>query len=282
MATEEELHDAQIAKIKTEEYLIQEQLRELKRGARIVTKVGQGLGVGIVLALAGMALFGPIKDTLEAESKLATLNSKIAERTNADLQQRIQEREKLLGAQEKRFTENLSQLAEDLERANATRDAAILRNKELAKREQDLSEKLKRIASEQNNNADLLIQAKEAKERAAKLENAIAKLKAESEIAKVQVSEVQARIDIRPLANYEIRLGGEEPLLSQVKNRLSELGLSYTDGSCKGINRISYYHESDLKAAQLLSKALDPINPNANLRFKEGIDAKDVLYICVY
>jgi len=284
MAKEEELRDAQIAKIKAEEDLFREQLRELKRGTRIVSKVGQGIGVGIVLALAGMALFGPIKETIEAESKLATLNSKIAERSNVDLQQRIEERQKLLEAQEQKYTKNLNQLAEDLKKSNLARDKAILRSEELVKREKDLAEKYGRLAAQQKNSAELFAQANEAKERATQLGVQIAKLRAEAKEAEVQEAEVQTRADVRPLNEYEIRVDYRGTLSPQVKTRLDELGLTYSKGDCAAeIRRITYYQKSSKEAAQLLSTALDAVIPDTRLRLKPGLAGYEkTLWICPY
>lgn len=289
MATEEELRDAQILKTNAEAELAREQLREHQRSTHIVRRIGQGIGVGVVLALAGMALFGPIKDTIEAESKLAALNAKIAERTNEDLQQRLSEREEQLNAQEQRYTDDLAQFAEDLRKANEARDAAIQRSEELSEREKDLAEKFGRLAAQLQDNDELVLQAEAAKDRAKQLEIEIASLQAEAQAGEAIAANVQTRVNVRPLRGYAISVDTDGSLAGPVEKRLNELGLTYEDGTCRGPGGsrdpkrvIGYYNEDDKQAANLLADALNEVMPGAKVELVDVLGRDRWLWICPY
>ena len=268
MATEEELRDVQIEKTKAEADLAREQLRELQRSSHFLRRIGQGVGVGGVLALAAMALFEPIKDTIEAESRLAALNARIADRTNADLQQRLEEREKQLEVQEGRYTKDLDQLAEELRNSNEARDAAIVQTEQLASQEKDLAEKYKLLAEQQQNNEELLAQAEAANSRAEELGAEIAKLRTEATKAAATVAQVQTRVDVRPLHTYKIAVGRNLTDGAAITERLGELGLDYSRFSfCAAMpeRHVMYFAESDEEAARLLASALEEVAPDLSL-----------------
>ena len=194
MATEEELRDAEIEKTKAEAALAAEHLLELQRKSHISRRIGQGIGVGIVLALAGMALFGPIKDTIEAESKLASLNATIADRTNVDLQQRLDDRQEQLDLQAERFRVDLAKLADDVRRANNERDRAIQRSETLAANEKELAEKYAELADQVDNKPEFLAAAAAANMRARDLQAELAKLRQESDTAAKQWADLRSRV----------------------------------------------------------------------------------------
>ncbi len=282
MATEEELRDVQIEKIRAEACLADEQLLSLKRDARITRRIGQGLGVGIVLALACMALFGPIKDTFEAESKLATLNSKIAKATNIALQQRLEDRQKQLNAQELRFTKDLTQLAEDLKKSNEARDDAISRAEELANREKNLANKYDLLAKNHSDNSELLKQANAAKKRAKQLELEATQLREEAVRGKQQAVDIQKRIDVRPLGKYDIFISYSQSTQS-LKKRLDEIGIQYFEAKIKCEFPTLYHHKGvSTKAMLNLFDILGNTMPDYGFVAAETSEfGDDIIYICL-
>jgi len=274
MATEEELRDAEISKIKIEAALSQEQLRELQRKSRIVSRISQGLGVGVVLSLAGMALFGPIKDTLEAESKLATLNAAIADRQNANLMQQLKNRQKQLKSQEVKYEKNLSDLAKELRKSNLMRDNEIIRRKALVNRERSLAEKYRLMAEQNSESEQLLLEAQNASMRAKDLENEIAKLKKDAETGRAKADQVQDKVNFRPLANYSIRIDGEVIPVQSTKKQLSDVGISsysLEHFNCRRAETslLIYYDKKDEDMAKLLEKAIYPVLPNLEIKFSD-------------
>lgn len=286
MATEEELRDAEIAKIKVDTSLIEEQRRELQRNSRILSRIGQGLGVGIVLSLAGMALFGPIKDTIDAKGELAKIDATIAERKNLNLQQRLEEWQAQLKLQEVKYEKDLTELGEDLIKANSARDTEIERNKELAERERNLAEKYQLLAVKYANSEMLLSEARRAKERASVLEIGIAELKEEAKLGEKKAEEIQKKIDIRPLASFDISIGGNKKLVKLIREPLAEFGflnIQYypTCGDVKK-NVIGYYEKNDFRMAELLAGVIKPIIPNMATEFFEAPGRTNVLWVCVF
>ncbi|MEM9154851.1 MAG: hypothetical protein AAGB13_07390 [Cyanobacteria bacterium P01_F01_bin.33] len=304
MATEEELRDAQIdlvgaQKLKTanEAELAKEQLRELQRSSHIVRRVSQGIGVGLVLALAGMALFGPIKDVIEADSQaakaksdLAAINARIAETKNTELRDQLDQRQNQLEDQQARYTDDIRRLAEDLRKANLARDEAINRYGDLKAREKELAAKYDQLASRQQDNTELVAQAAAAQSRAEQLESEIEALRLEAKAAEESAAEVQNQVYVAVLRDYRVAVGSRENVATEsgallnaklaidVEMTLADYDLEYDNlygDECKHniVRPTIYFHGQENKhGAEALALLLE--NSMPKLKF-ETISSSD-------
>ena len=151
MATEEELLEAQIRKTEAEANLAIGQLWKLRSPWHFALDLLKYPLALLAVVLTGFAFFGPIKETVLLENRLAAINAEIAERNNALLEQQLDERQTELDEQKRQleiqkqwYEERLAQFAEDLKQANQASVAAIARSEELARREKDLAGKYAR------------------------------------------------------------------------------------------------------------------------------------------
>jgi len=199
--------EAEIAKLETETQLSREQAAQMQHPWR---RYGvQGLGAGIVLAVAFFALIQPVLESVRAitekEAKLAALDAKIAGSANADLSQQLDHKQKALDDQLEKYDQDLEQFSKDLKSSNVARDDAISLVKNLRQRELELSKAYTAIKIDAAEKQRFQQLAQEASSRASDLEQQVAELEIQSELAVVLADRIQAKVDFSGLRGKKIR-----------------------------------------------------------------------------
>lgn len=271
MELDEKLARAKIGKLEAETAVAIQQLRDLENAAKshIIQRVFQGVGAGLVIALAGFALFQPIIDAQKAivtkdseiakrTSELAALDAKIVSQKNKELKVAFKEREDSLQDQQEQYESNLKNLSEDLKKANKDLDEAIKRNEVLVTREKELASKYEQLSQSQVEETDFKRLAEEAEERARALEQEVQLLRDKAVSTKAIVKTVQEKIDYGPLRLLpsSIQLWGKSA--RSLIPRLSSLGIRYSElsyESCTKNKKIGY-HPSNRDSAVLLQNLI--------------------------